>query len=268
MAVPMGVSQENAIIAAVFALQFEQPISDDSRNRMTHSLLEADRYPGFLQMPSPMMNFVIGQAMPIMQQSTSITPIWRRFNVDGSLVHEIRVEQQSIVFVCHDYSRWNDVMLKAVDDILALVANIEENKLSSLVLQVTDGFRLEQNENAFTETLNVQSKYLSPNMAALGDVLWHSHQGWFDVMTNNPELSDKVLNRINVNVLDAVNAQREIQIEHFIEQRFVNPTDLVGVTKSFLTDKFNTAHAKNKSVMFDLLHNNMKNKVKLNHESV
>lgn len=267
MAVPIGISSDNAIIAAVFVLQFEQPIPDEARARMTHDMLDKTRYPGFSLMPSQQMNFVIiGQPTPMFQQNVSIVPVWKKFNVDGSLVHEIRVEQLSIVFVCHDYSRWNEVMPQAVSDMLKLISEIEENKISAIILQVTDAFRLEVGETAFVDTLNSKSEYLPSNILELGDVLWHVHQGWFDA--DLKVCGNKVLNRLNINVLDNINHQREIQIEHFVEQRLASSVECSTVTEVFLKDMFNSSHAKNKSLMVGLLHEAMQIKVSLNHDDI
>jgi uncharacterized protein (TIGR04255 family) len=265
MAVPIGISPNNAIVAAVFVLQFEQSISDDLRAKMTHDMLDRGRYPGFSLMPTQQMNFVImGQPGPMFQQNMSVVPVWKKFNVDGTLVHEIRVEASSIVFVCHDYSRWNDVMPQAVSDMLKLIRVIETNKISAMVLQVTDAFRLDASETAFIETLNDKSKYLPSSIVENGDVLWHVHQGWFDADLTG--CGDNVLNRLNINVLDNISHQREIQIEHFIEQRFRSSIECESVDERCLYEKFNSSHSKNKSLMLNLLHDTMQRKVSLNHE--
>lgn len=253
MAVSSGGSNNNAIDAMAFVLHFDSPFAHTALQSVSPDLLDRLRYPRFDHVR--MQRVDIQNGFSHVQQSHMAFPLWQKYRQDGRVVHELRCETESIVFLCTDYTRWDEVLPQALSDLKSLADSIaSEKNVVKVSLQTTDKFTLDGTEKAFDSLLSANSRYLTQNIVQTESKLWHVHQGWFV----DTEMG-RCLNVLNTSVVENGTVM-DVIIDHISDTGLNNPCSLRDLNIKAL---FDLAHDSNKKILLDLLQDQIKDTIGL-----
>lgn len=254
MAVSSGGSDNNAIDAMAFVLHFDSPFDIRALQSVSHDLFEKQRYPKFAH--SQVQRVEIQNGFSHIQQEQMALPLWQKYREDGRVIHELRCEPQSIIFLCADYTRWAAVLPQALLDLNTLANQVaNEKSLMKVSLQTTDKFKLNKAESAFDNLLSTTSRYLTQNVTQTDSQLWHVHQGWFD-----PTGEGRCLNVLNISLVE--NGETvEVAVDHISDTGLNEPSKLCDLNIEGL---FNQSHEFNKLILSDLLQDHIKGSIGLN----
>ena len=178
----------------------------------------------------------------------------------------VRVEANSIVVACSEYTSWDEVWNKAKGFLFAVLEKftIEENPIVEIVLQCVDKFIFSEDisEYRISEVFDFESDFLTQNLTTKNPDAWHLHQGWFE----NPANRTRVLHNLNLNAHKQDQTQpHETAINHLVKVRMADGSPvsshdvLCGNDNSagHLENVMTAAHESNKTVLLNLLNDNM-----------
>lgn len=174
----------------------------------------------------------------------------------------IKTEPQSIVISCFDYDRWEVVSKKALDNLITVINVVDDgrNPVTQVVLHVVDRFIGGPSESyKINQVFNTKSKFLSKQSIEAGP-LWHVHQGWFEVLSDD---SGKILHNLNLSTNDTPQGMITT-IDHIVRYIYPNPvaaSDVKNVDSA--KDIFDRLHLLNKEILVDLLNKKQCRKIKL-----
>ncbi len=261
MGVP--VNGKHAIEVAAFVAVFQRPFSPRAIEALSglQEVLKED-FPSFQR--TNVVEFRIDDTGG--QPTHSVGPVTgvflQKVRADGKQLWTLKVEGNVAVVQCFEYDTWantSPIALRYLQSALNLLAE-EENPLAVLALQIVDRFVEKNGENySIGQVFNKRSKYLTKHATEAGR-LWHVYQGWFE--KSQVDTCGRLLNVLNLSTNDTPSGL-VTTIDHNIQLQSE------GIPVAALTDVgglrsiYDELHARNKSVVGDLLNAKQRKAVKL-----
>lgn len=254
---------ENAIKVVAFAFQFERSFTLGELS-VLESLHEGanDSLPRKQRLEALTIQF--NPASPGIQTSAQPNTggiTFDRLTPTGEAEWAFTAKDNTAVVQCTVYSRWEEIWGNArayVERFLPVLG--ENNRIISAGLEYLDEFViLDEKTDWISDLFDRNSKHLTQNMFET-DSYWHCHTGFF-----SPTQDDRgrFLTRIN---LDYINNN---EAEHVVVSKMQHQLQLVEAIPfpEFLQNDMNgfieDMHNLNKSVLFDMLSNEMAAAIKL-----
>lgn len=211
---------------------------------------------------------MLGDPEASFSQSPSVEGIvFERFSLPSLLVKSLQVNRSHCMVINNEYTRWSKVWSEA-SGLFSLILPIisKYTTISAIGLQYADMFswRGDRQDFELSALFSRDSQFLPRHVYGLAD-LWHIHQGYFYSPAIDIDMAYKVLNNINSNLLD-IDGSLVVQIITAHRLVFANKsTDMNGyTTQSGLLDRvYEALHNENKTILADLLTDDIKNKIKL-----
>jgi uncharacterized protein (TIGR04255 family) len=248
------ISGKHSIEAVAFVIEFEQPFSDATLERLLtlKDTLTAE-YPSFTT--TQLTQFKV-ENNKMSSSSSGIGGVFlQKLSRDGRPARTLRVQANAILVTCFgfDYDSWKKTFSKALAD-LSVAANVaadDQNPLSSIVLQVIDRFVGPSIDSYdISQVFNSESSFIT-KQAQIAGPLWHIHQGWFH---EQAEITDA--NNLNILNLGTNNTPAGVitTIDHVAKINFISPRKASDAgDKDLLATVFNYLHDRNKNIVTDLL---------------
>jgi len=249
------ISEKHAIDVASFIVVFERPFEARMIESLPglHERLKTE-YPTFNLTKTMEVN-VTGNEV---SQKIGVASggLMQKLNDDGRPAWTLRIERNSIVVLCNQYERWEDVSSKAIDHIKAAIAflNSDNNAFVSLIHQIVDRFvTADKDEYDIRQVFNTQSPYLTNQVLNSGK-LWHVYQGWFET---KQEFRGQLLNVLNLSTSEnPTNLSITTSVDHAAHLRFDLPKAIEDLDDQFIRKAFNELHETNKYIIRNLLNEN------------
>lgn len=194
----------------------------------------------------------------------------RRVAPDGTIIDELRIERSSITFITTSYTRWEKIWGKAslyFEELLPTYLSNDGN-LSAIGLNYIDKFVWKGNPDECSPKFLIRedSKYVCNHIFATKE-LWHSHTGVFIRVDNHTK---RLLN-VNIDYIDDIKSEGQkkiVSIATTITDQFNQPSyipiDNTENQFSIIESHLNEIHVFSKSVLSDLIIENMCKRIALN----
>jgi len=190
--------------------------------------------------------------------------IFDRLAPNGLQEWAITMRHNSFIITCSEYSRWDEIWLKAKSFIEKFTIIIKDMNVSAAGIEYVDEFYINEEDPTWKEFLfKTNNKYLPSNINELND-LWHSHHGYF---SNEGYLNElRTLTKIETDYVpeesDIGKTKISIKSHHRSElQNLQTTTDFIstGTFESMVVGN----HVMNKRIMVDLLSDNILEQISL-----
>lgn len=267
---PCGKS--HAISNVVFVFEFAEVVAPhdfvELRPNGTYHEKLIDKLPRFAEQQQIMFNFGPDQnvfAPPVSQPSIVAGVTFETLLPNGTPKFAINIQTNNLIFSCGQYTRWKDIWQEAIDHITLLSEWLKEIKISAVTLQYTDSFKVKFKNGErlpLTDLFCEESSYLPSNFKNINHA-FHSHHGFFEDPAY--ELPGRLLNNINVNVTETSGTfDANIICSH--KFNFVQLENLIEEDKlaAYISPCFNYLHDVNKTVVGNLLTDNVKTMINFN----
>lgn len=192
--------------------------------------------------------------------------VYSLFSPAAELQKQIQVNRANCLIIVSDYLRWSDLISEAEALLGAIFLHfVDSVSIAAVGLQYSDRFvwKAKPEDLNLKEVFRADSTFLSSHGLECRSA-WHSHHGYF-ISCGTP-ISHKRLDNINVNVVDEPDG-RAIQI--LTSHRAV--LDSAIPTKNAINtvvDLENELHGVNKSIIKDLLSDQLLAKIKLSEDKL
>lgn len=185
--------------------------------------------------------------------------------VPGANLRQVLVSLKNVIIIINDYTRWAKFTADIERYLGVLLKPINAQKgVASIGLQFTDAFTW----NADPEDLNLaevfsrNTDYLVPSVFKRGVALWHSHHGYLLEQTN--PVAFQQIENINVSH-NLVNGNPQLQILTSHKATFRKPLyKVLDSNKEKISQIMDGMHRGNKTMLADLLTDEVQNKINLN----
>lgn len=186
---------------------------------------------------------------------------------DGSLEWRLRVDDNSLLVNCLDYSRWSQVWPKA-RDYLAAASEIllaTDNAVTGVLLQYIDVFRWAGKVDDYDvgELLDVDSDHV-PLSVLDCQPLWHLHQGWY--RTDNLPVPGRILERVHLDAVLDDNGTPVVKVDTYMLLELAmqqNKVATFGGSAPMAEKVFGGLHSVNKALLKSFLTQDMAKKINL-----
>lgn len=251
------VHSAHSIEQAVLVLHFDRPLD---QTHLLAAIESANQFHPELPGSTPVVGggfsvaFGARPSMPMQMSTTGV--VLHRSAPDGSIEHELRVEQTSVTFRTARYSRWSAIWDQAKRYYSAVIGHYMDNEsnLVSVSVNFVDKFIWNGDPKEFDSSLllNKNSEYIAKHIFSLND-LWHIHTGAF---IQSDEQTKRLMN-INVDCLDEINgfqSRRAISITTVLTDMFNQPGFLPFLATnenvmSFISVHMESLHAFDKEIL-------------------
>jgi len=218
----------------------------------------------------------------IPQLEFSETPVlskvlFQRVKADASPEWRLQATTNLVTVNCLNYLRWASVSTKARELHMAAISSLFEStaatqgeqnvlELQSLTLQYIDRFSWTGSEDDYQLNLLINPNSDRVPAAILPrKIHWHSHQGWYETaespskgrILDRLHMSGQIVNNSYIATLDTV-----CRFE-FEEHLKLGQTDFLDIFQS-LVEVWDLLHEKSKSVLSDVLQENIQGEISLN----
>lgn len=197
-------SSKNAIVVAGFALTFAREFNDREAQTLL-SLKERfrEQLPNFQTVQSVRFS-IAGNAVPTalsggqVHQVTGV--LLQDIRRDGTPRWLLRVDGNSIVVNCTEYTSWLEVWQSAREMLLAAAALVSapDNGVVQVGMQTADRFvydkRPASEEYSVSEIFRDDCPFLTAQARKSG-LFWHVHQGWWSAEEG---VADRILHVLNI----------------------------------------------------------------------
>lgn len=194
----------------------------------------------------------------------------RRVAPDGTIVDELRIERSSITFITTSYTRWGKIWGKASLYFKELLPTYLSNgsSLIAIGLNYADKFVWKGDPDECNPKFLIRedSKYICNHIFGTKE-LWHSHTGVFIRVDNHTK---RLLN-VNIDYIDDIKPEGQkkiVSIATTITDQFNQPSyiplDNTENQFSIIESHLNDIHVFSKSVLSELIIENMCKRIALN----
>ena len=261
----LPIREKNAIDEIAFVVLFEKDLNDEALSGLKElatglsaelPILEATNLVQVQVNPNNLSQPMTRENGFICSKKSSIN--------SERMEWSFRVDSNRLIVACSEYTRWDDVSMKAKKILLSAVkkCDLAINPVVEVVCQCTDKFVLNESFGKYTidEVFNKDSGYLTQHVVSKELDAWHIHQGWYWKAG-----SVNALNNLNINTRIQGNQSHETVISHLIKFRknddsAVTDADLFcgrDDKGGYLEDVMDHAHKMNKEVLLNLLSEDM-----------
>jgi uncharacterized protein (TIGR04255 family) len=250
---------KHAIEVIALAVEWGRPLSEEELHEVAAIYRASDTLTEFF----PRIEEIKGLTVSLDSEDTKVSaPVMGGLQIvrakdDGSPSWMVHVRPELISCNCMEYDRWRTVKPKALEALLPIVkyATAKGHPIQAIGLQYHDMFRVKtaSHADATGRMFRRDSRWLSPRIWE-EDGPWHIHQGWF---------SPGKLGRVDLNLLnvDVVTEQQGCVFRIFGQHRALTVTRQGEAAAPFTTEDlssvFESLHTCNKSVLLQLLAQNV-----------
>ncbi len=256
------VHNAHAIVEMIVFFQFHQGALDPHKDRLLEIREElSEEFPAYSSIQAFQID-IPSDGNPSFHPKIGFE--LRRLKEDASIEWLIRLDSDSISIHCLDYSRWNYVWPKIQKYSKIILEKLEKGDVSpsAIGLKYVDQFVFqgEPKDYDISNLFKRDSLILHPRSFSSA-CQWHSHSGWFEEIAG---LGD-VLNQINIDSVIYEPKRYIISIDHTCI--YYNPTENALLYNQGFHQIFAEGiHKLNKSLLGDLLTDNMQQRINLGWE--
>lgn len=250
--------EKNAIQSVAFALEFIQEIAVDTLQQAMelHEKDEALRMDLVRVGKQEALNIQINNGVQVAHSELGGVS-FESLSDTGNPLWTVQLHKKGIAVICRDYSRWEYVFPQAQAYFSKFLFLVSEMDIGTVALEYVDEFLIDDIKLEWkSELFNDKTKYIVNNIFETDD-FWHSHHGFFT--TSDKPLDYKVLNSVNIEYVSEVpsnNYKVVIRTQHKSAVK-------LKIENSKIYEIIESNHALNKSILIDLLSENMLDRIKL-----
>lgn len=258
-------NERNAIKVVAFALEFIEEIEESLIYELIGLYQKNDRLKDALPRKELHQSVVLqlgGSQQATPKQAGGVT--FDCLSPDGTQKWAVSLRTNALIVSCAEYTRWDDIWLQAKEYFSLILPILSEKHFSLVALEYIDEFIIKNGSRASEwkdELFKEDSRYIPSNIYEIQD-LWHSHHGFI----SNEQNDITTLNNVDIDYISEKGFVKTDKIiirtlhkSKLIQPRLYDDNFLSEVVESIL----NTNHGENKTIMRDLLSNEMCSEINL-----
>lgn len=204
-----AVADTHAIESCTILVRLFQPIAPESFKTIHDEIRQIAKSADLPAVQSiGMPHFMFGPGPNVPMPGPVLNWVYQKYAPDGTVLAEMRCDQQSIALIVREYARWADLLSLVERTLLPSIDLYFQVSpfLTSVQLQYDDKFLADGPENTDelfrddTEWVNVSKKNTSDP--------WHSH---FGIFLPKEEKENRELINVNVNIFDQLFPQEQVE---------------------------------------------------------